>query len=62
LKDEPDEVSVMLWVKTYHTAFRFEKTLILKSADPILYIDEVLTNQADEETDLMWGHHLFCGC
>lgn len=57
LKDDPDEISIKFFVRTYRTAFYIEKTLTLKANDASLYIDEVLVNEANEEMELMWGHH-----
>ena len=57
LKDQEDEISIKFWVRAYRTAFYIEKTLTLKSNDPTLYISETLVNEAEEDMELMWGHH-----
>ena len=56
-KDHPDEVSVTFSVRTLRTPFYIEKTLSMNAQDPVLTIDEVVRNEADESMDFMWGHH-----
>ena len=57
LEDRPEVVSVRLSVRTLRTPLVLEKTLTLRSGRAVLEIDERLTNLADEELDIMWGHH-----
>lgn len=57
LEDNPQEIAVKFWVRTYRTPFYLEKILKMKGNDPSLYIEESLHNEAEEEMDLMWGHH-----
>jgi hypothetical protein len=57
IKDDADEVSPKFSVRTYRTPILLEKTLTLKKGQPILYIDECVTNEGNEEMDFMWGHH-----
>lgn len=57
IKDEIDEVSVKFWVRTYRTPFLLEKTLTMKRNQSVLFIDETVTNEGNEEMDFMWGHH-----
>jgi galactose mutarotase-like enzyme len=56
-KDTPDEVSVCFTVRTLRTPFFVEKTLTLQAEEPVLRIDEMVRNEADEPMDFMWGHH-----
>ncbi len=56
-KDEPDEIAVKFWVRTYRTPFLIEKTLRLKQNQPVLFMEETVTNEGGEEMDFMWGHH-----
>ncbi len=56
-EDTIEEISVKFYVNAVRTPFYIEKTLTLKANDPTLYIDETLVNEAEEDMDLMWGHH-----
>ncbi len=57
LEDSPETVSVKLSVRTPRTPFLLEKTLTVRSGVGVLEIDETLTNECDDDLDLMWGHH-----
>jgi uncharacterized protein DUF4432 len=57
LKDDPEEVAVRFWVRTYRTPFHLEKTLRLREDLPALLIEERLTNEGVEPLPVMWGHH-----
>jgi len=61
LEDEPERVSVALWIKTYRTPFLLRKTLTLEQGRAALLIEEELTNQGHETLDFMWGHHPVVG-
>lgn len=56
-EDTPEKISIKFYVKAIRTPFYIEKTLTLKTNDPTLYINEILVNEAQEEMELMWGHH-----
>jgi hypothetical protein len=55
--DTPQEIKVRFRVRTPRSPYLLEKTLTLKSEDPTLYIDEVVTNEGKQELQFMWGHH-----
>jgi len=55
--DDPEVVQVRLWVRTYRTPFRLEKTLTLRRHSAVLAIDEVVTNEGQVAVDFVWGHH-----
>lgn len=57
LIDEPELVSVKTWVRTRRTPFYLEKTFTIRSGQPVLEIEETLTNEGRVPLDLMWGHH-----
>lgn len=57
VEDRPEVVSVRLMARTLRTPLVLEKTLTLRSGEAVLAIDERLTNLADEDLDIMWGHH-----
>ena len=56
-QDEPEIVQAKTWVRTVRTPFLLEKTFTLRSGSGVLEIDETLTNEGQEQMDLMWGHH-----
>jgi galactose mutarotase-like enzyme len=55
--DDPSEVRVTLAVRPFRTPFYLQRQMILLSDEPILTIQETLTNEAAEPMDFMWGHH-----
>ncbi len=57
VRNDPDDVAVTFCVRTLRTPFYIEKTLSINDRDPVLTIDELIRNEADEPLDLMWGHH-----
>lgn len=57
IKDTAEEIVVKLSVKTIRSPFYLEKFLSLKSGVAKLFIDEKMTNLANEKMELMWGHH-----
>jgi hypothetical protein len=59
--DDPFEVSVTFRVRTRRTPFVLERTLTLRGTEPVLHIDEVVTNDGAEPLEFMWGHHPVVG-
>lgn len=57
ITDTEEEIVVKLSVKTVRSPFYLEKTLTLKRNEASVYFYEELTNLANEEMALMWGHH-----
>ena len=57
LEDNPEEVIIKFFTRTYRTYYLVEKILKIKTGQPILYIEETITNESREEQDFMWGHH-----
>ncbi|UCF98922.1 MAG: DUF4432 family protein [Spirochaetaceae bacterium] len=55
--DDTEQIKIRFHIRTSRTPFLLVKTLILKSQDPTLYIDEQVTNEGAEELQFMWGHH-----
>jgi hypothetical protein len=60
-EDNEHSVAVTFTVRTQKTPFLLEKTLRLTSDDPVLFIDERVTNESDVTLRAMWGHHLAFG-
>jgi hypothetical protein len=61
LEDNPHQVTVALWVRTYRSPFLLQKTLTLKSGIAALFIQEKVTNEGRETLEFMWGHHPVVG-
>ncbi len=57
VENTPDEIAVRFGTRTLRTPFYVEKTLTLNAEQPVLRIDEIVRNEADEPMDFMWGHH-----
>jgi len=57
MEDDPEKIAVKFWVRTYRSPFYVEKVLSLQRNVAALHIEEKVVNEADEEMDLMWGHH-----
>lgn len=55
--DTLDQISVKFWVRTIRTPYLLEKTYTIKRYDPVLYIDEQVTNEGTTEMQFAWGHH-----
>jgi galactose mutarotase-like enzyme len=56
-QDDPEVVQARTWVRTVRTPFLLEKTFTLHAGSGALEISESLTNEGQEQMDLMWGHH-----
>jgi galactose mutarotase-like enzyme len=57
LKDTPQEVSVRFSVRMHLTPFELVRTLTLRANEPVLHIDETVTNFSGLTLPLNWGHH-----
>lgn len=57
IEDTPQVVSLRTWVRTYRSPLKLEKILTIKKDIAALFIHEKLTNEADSEFAVMWGHH-----
>lgn len=61
LEDNPERVTVRLWVRPIRTPLFLEKTLSMTADQATLFIDERLVNEGGESVDFMWGHHIAFG-
>lgn len=61
LKDDPQIVSVKLWVRTLRIPFFIEKTISMKPGSPVLMIEERVTNEGGGRVPFMWGQHIAFG-
>jgi hypothetical protein len=59
--DEPGCVAVHFWVRGWRSPFLLEKTLSLEGEEPVLHIEERVTNEGCVAMDFMWGHHPVIG-
>lgn len=60
-EDSESAVAVTFRVRTQKTPFLIEKTLRLTAGDPVLEIEQQITNESDVTLRAMWGHHLAFG-
>lgn len=61
LEDEPARVSVRCSVRGLRTPFLLERRMTIHGDRAALLLDERLTNEAGEDLDVMWGHHVAFG-
>ena len=61
LDNKSDKVSIKFWVRTIRVPFYLEKILSLTSEEATLYIKEKVINEAEEDLDFIWGHHIAFG-
>jgi len=61
LEDEADRVSVVCRVRALRTPLLLERRMTVRADGPALFLDERLTNEAGEDLDVMWGHHVAFG-
>lgn len=57
VQDTPEEISAKMWTRTYRTPFYIEKTMLMRTGEAILHIEEKIVNEGMEEMRFMWGHH-----
>ncbi len=57
LKDDSQEITLKLWVKTLKTPFYLTKYLTLKSNLATLFIEETAENIGKETAHYTWSHH-----
>ncbi len=57
VEDDTEKVSVRLRVSLYRSPLTLERRLSLKRGVAALFIDEILSNQSENDFAIMWGHH-----
>lgn len=57
LEDEPYKVAIRLTVQTIRTPFVLERVMWLTEHEPVLHLDEKVTNLSPQRLPVMWGHH-----
>lgn len=53
----PGQVTVHLECRMTKLPLRLNKTLFIRQNEPILHIEETVTNESDQPVEFMWGHH-----
>lgn len=57
IEDSIDKISIEFSVSLKKMPLSVKKTISLVSGDPVIYIDEEISNFGGEPLDFMWGHH-----
>lgn len=57
IEDSIDKISIEFSVSLKKMPLSVKKTISLISGDPVIYIDEEISNFGGELLDFMWGHH-----
>lgn len=57
VRDEPDEVSVRLSVRTHRSPFLLQRTVTLRTGSATVHLDETVTNEGAVPLHVMWGQH-----
>jgi galactose mutarotase-like enzyme len=61
VEDTPERVRLRCSVRALRTPLSLERTMTLEGSRAVLTLEERLTNEAGEELDVMWGHHVAFG-
>jgi hypothetical protein len=56
-RDDPDEVRVRFWTRTFRLPLLIERVLSLRQGSTTLTLDERLVSEAAHEVECFWGHH-----
>jgi len=59
--DSPERAAARFSVRTYRTPFYIEKTLSLTAGSPVLTVEEAVVNEAEEDSECVWGQHIALG-
>jgi galactose mutarotase-like enzyme len=57
IEDSAEKVIVRFRCRMQISPFEISRTMTLKANDPVLYIDEAVTNLSNMTLPLNWGHH-----
>jgi galactose mutarotase-like enzyme len=61
LEDTPERITVACRVRALRTPLHLERRMTMRADSTALFLDENLTNEAGEDLDVMWGHHVAFG-
>lgn len=56
-RDDVSEVSAKLTCRLVKSPLVIEKRLALRANEPVLHLDETVTNLSEQAVEFMWGHH-----
>jgi hypothetical protein len=56
-RDDPEEVRVRFWTRTFRLPLLVERVMSLKHDGATLTLDERLVSEAAHEVECLWGHH-----
>lgn len=57
VEDNLKEISICFYVTTRRSPYTLEKRITIKEYESIIYFEETLSNNGDEDMELMWGQH-----
>ena len=60
-RDDGEETSVLLSVRCPKTGLLLERRMRVRGNDPVLGIEEEVTNEYDSPAEFVWGHHVVLG-
>ncbi len=60
-RDDGDETSVLLSVRCPKTGLLLERRMRVRGNNPVLEIEEEVTNGSDSPAEFVWGHHVVLG-
>src|SRR5262245_8595309 len=61
VREEDDEVAVLLATRCRQTPFRLERRMRLRKGIPQLVLEGTVTNESDEPAHFVWGQHCVLG-
>lgn len=61
LEEGGDAAAARFWVSSRLTPFRLERTLTVRSDEPVLVIEQTVTNESTGPAHFVWGHHCVVG-
>ncbi len=59
--DTPEEITIKFFIRMYRAPLYVEKYLNIKSNNNFLSFKEDIVNEANEDFEMMWGHHIVYG-
>ena len=61
VEDTADAVAIVCRVRALRTPLLLERRMTVRAGRSALFLDERLANEAGEDLDVMWGHHVAFG-
>ena len=60
-RDDEEETSVLLSVRCPKTGLLLERRMRVRENDPVLEVEEEVTNESGSPAEFVWGHHIVLG-